>query len=285
MTKMTKAKKARLVDVPKLVEAASPSLIKLDLGCGLNPREDFEGVDLYGDKAKHKIDLFKFPWSLKDNSVDEISCSHLLEHIPAREVEERDLVGGVFGTDANSGKHYLGADMFFAFMDECWRIMKVGAWMNVVVPSGRSDRAFWDPTHRRFLMQTTFLYFAEGWRIINGLEHYRVSCNFGVDIGHTQPAEEGIRAAEVQADRLRTLWNVTVDWIAKMQKQERLTASQVAEFVAQRQKITATQQGPQQPPAVQPSCPACTALNESDAKFCKSCGAPMATAQAHKTVQ
>ena len=127
--------------------------------------------------------------------------------------------------------------MLFAFMDECWRIMKVGAWMNVVVPSGRSDRAFWDPTHRRFLMQVTFLYFAEGWRIINGLEHYRVSCNFGADVGHTQPQEEGLRAPEVQAERLRTLWNVTADWIAKMQKQERLTPVQVAEFTAQRQKM------------------------------------------------
>ena len=89
MTKMTKSKKDRRA---KLVEAASPSLIKLDLGCGLNPREGFEGVDLYGDKAKHKVDLFKFPWPFVDNSVDEIACSHLLEHIPAREVEERDLV-------------------------------------------------------------------------------------------------------------------------------------------------------------------------------------------------
>jgi hypothetical protein len=230
MTKMTKAKKARIAAASKLVEAASPSLIKLDLGCGLNPREGFEGVDLYGDKAKHKVDLFKFPWPFVDNSVDEISCSHLLEHIPAREVEERDLINA-------ADTHYLGADMFFAFMDECWRILKVGAWMNIVVPSGRSDRAFWDPTHRRFLMQTTFLYFAEGWRIINGLEHYRVACNFGVDIGHTQPAEEGLRAAEVQGERLRTLWNVTVDWVAKMQKQERLSEVQVAEFMAQRQKM------------------------------------------------
>ena len=226
MTKMTKSKKDRRA---KLVEAASPSLIKLDLGCGLNPREGFEGVDLYGDKAKHKVDLFKFPWPFVDNSVDEIACSHLLEHIPAREVEERDLSG--------DDKSYLGADMLFAFMDECWRIMKVGAWMNVVIPSGRSDRAFWDPTHRRFLMQVTFLYFAEGWRIINGLEHYRVSCNFGADVGHTQPQEEGLRAPEVQAERLRTLWNVTADWIAKMQKQERLTPVQVAEFTAQRQKM------------------------------------------------
>ena len=250
MTKMNKAKKDRRVAAsPKLVEAASATSIKFDLGCGTNPREGFDGVDIRGGKAKHVVDLFKFPWPFANDSVDEINCSHLLEHIPAREVDERDLVrtsgmpmnghgphakmiDGVWYDDAR----YLGADMLFAFMDECWRILKVGAWMHVVVPSGRSDRAFWDPTHRRFLMQATFLYFAQGWRIVNGLEHYRVSCNFGVDVGHSQPAEEGLRAAEVQADRLLHYWNVTVDWIAKMQKQNLLTDTEIAAFVAQRPK-------------------------------------------------
>ncbi len=249
MTKMTKSKKDRTLGrirptglsdrAPKLVEAAPPSLLKLDLGSGLTAREGFEGVDIRGGKAKHVVDLFKFPWPFADDSVDEIACSHLLEHIPAREVENRDLHVGLSNEMA---ERYLGADMMFAFMDECWRIMKVGAWMNVVVPSGRSDRAFWDPTHRRFLMQTTFLYFAEGWRIVNGLEHYRVSCNFGVDVGQTMPSEEGLRSAEAQADRFAHYWNVTVDWIARMQKQSRLTPEQSAPFVTQREQMQAAMQ-------------------------------------------
>ena len=91
MTKMTKSKKDRRgikPETPKL--AASSRELKLDLGCGQNVREGFEGVDLYGDKAKHKVDLFKFPWPFKDGSVDEINCSHFMEHIPAREIEEKE---------------------------------------------------------------------------------------------------------------------------------------------------------------------------------------------------
>jgi hypothetical protein len=199
-----------LVEVPALVEAPTPSSLKLDLGCGQNPKDGFEGVDLYGDKATHKVDLFKFPWPFKSNSVEEINASHFLEHIPAREVDVADLSGADRG--------YIGADMLFAFMDECYRILKPECWMHIVVPSGRSNRAFWDPTHRRFFMQETFLYFAAEWRKINGLTHYRVNCNFGVDVTHSMPQEEGLRSSDAQAARFHTCWNVTVDWIARLKK-------------------------------------------------------------------
>jgi predicted SAM-dependent methyltransferase len=212
MSKKLNKKKTPLA----LVEATSTQPIRLDLGCGQNPKEGFEGVDLYGDKAKHKVDLFKFPWPFKDNSVDEIHASHLLEHVPAREVELRDLVHS--DSETNENYNYVGADMLFAFIDECWRIMKPEAWMTVIVPSGRSNRAFWDPTHRRFFMQETFLYFAREWRKQNGLDHYRVSCNFGLNVTHSLPNEEGLRSQDVQAERFKTLWNVTVDWMAKLQK-------------------------------------------------------------------
>jgi hypothetical protein len=67
-------------------------------------------------------------------------------------------------------------------------------------------------------MQETFLYFARDWRKQNGLEHYRINCNFGVDVGHSLPQEEGLRSAEAQAQRFMTCWNVTVDWIARLKK-------------------------------------------------------------------
>lgn len=196
----------------------SPSR-KLDLGCGLNPKEGFEGVDLYGDKAKHKINLFEFPWPFEDDSIDEIHCSHFLEHIPAREVEASDIryLAGQWFVGCEE-EHRLGADMLLVFMDECYRILKMDAWMHIVVPSGRSSRAFWDPTHRRFFMQETFLYFSEEWRRLQGLSHYRIKANFGVEVTHSMPQEEGLRAQEVQNARMQTLWNVTADWIARIKK-------------------------------------------------------------------
>ena len=200
---------------PILVEAASREGRKLDLGCGLAPIDGHEGVDLFGDKAKHRVDLFKFPWPFEDNSVEAINASHLLEHVPAREIEARDIVEG---TSPEVAARFVGVDMLFAFMDECYRILKTDCWMQAIVPSGRSNRAFWDPTHRRFFMQETFLYFSADWRKVNNLQHYNVRCNFGVEVIHSMPNEEGLRSAEVQAERFRTLWNVTVDWLAKLKK-------------------------------------------------------------------
>jgi hypothetical protein len=201
---------------PVLVLASPRSTLKLDLGCGQNPKEGFEGVDLYGGKAKHIFNLFTFPWPFESDSVDELHASHFLEHIPAREVEHRDL--SRISQPSAPDQIFLGQDMLFAFMDECYRIMKVDAWMQVIVPSGRSNRAFWDPTHRRFFMQETFLYFSAEWRKLNSLDHYRAKCNFGVDITHSLPQEETLRSAEAQAQRFQNYWNVTVDWIAKLKK-------------------------------------------------------------------
>jgi hypothetical protein len=199
----------------KLAIAPARVSRKLDLGCGFVPKEGFEGVDIRGDKMTHKVDLFRFPWPFEDASVDELHSSHLVEHIPAREIEERDLAENA--TDADR-ERFVGQDMLFAFFDESYRILVPDGWMTVIVPSGRSSRAFMDPTHRRFLMQETFLYLAAEWRKINSLQHYRVNCNFACDVGHSMPQEEGARSQDAQAMRVMHYWNTTVDWIAKLKK-------------------------------------------------------------------
>ena len=196
----------------QLVETPPSTPIRLDLGCGLNPKEGFDGVDIRGGRAKHVVNLFAFPWPFASDSIDEIHSSHFLEHIPAREVEARDM------SDPAAADRFAGQDMLFAFMDECYRIMKKDAWMTAIVPSGRSSRAFWDPTHRRFFMQETFLYFSAEWRKINGLDHYRASCNFGVDVGQIIPTDETLRSAEAQQMRFAHYWNTTYDWVAKLKK-------------------------------------------------------------------
>jgi predicted SAM-dependent methyltransferase len=227
---------------PKLVEARPRASLRLDLGCGQTPKEGFEGVDVASAEAKHRVDLFKFPFPFADGSVEELHASHLCEHIPAREVEARDIhetmVDG-YAVTIETVKRFLGQDFFFAFMDECWRIMAPDAWMTIVVPSGKSSRAWWDPTHRRFFQQQTFLYLSEEWRIIQGLDHYNVHTHFAVDVGHTWAPDEALRSEEAQRYRLTHLWDVTQDYVAKLKKLPRMTPEQVAATKENRKKMMA----------------------------------------------
>lgn len=190
---------------PPVVITPPPTFIKLDLGCGEHPREGFEGVDAYAPSAKHRIDLLKFPWPWADSSVEELHCSHFAEHIPACYVQPDGSYTLVQGAD--------GVDLFFAFFNECWRILKRDAAMLVVTPALQSVRAFQDPTHRRFIAPQTLLYLNAEWRRLNGLDHYLGAvCNFGVNSLPTVPKELTLLSPEAQQRRFQESWNTVVDW-------------------------------------------------------------------------
>ncbi len=206
-----------VVGIPPIIEPA-PVLeghtrpVRLDLACGQTPLDGFEGVDLHAPAAR-KVDLLKFPWPLESDSVDQLHCSHFIEHIPNREIEVRDLV------DANPQtiERWVGVDMLIAFFNEAWRVLKDGGKFRVVCPSLRSNRAFQDPTHRRYIAAETFAYLHRPWREANQLEHYlRASCNFGGTCNHTLPAELTLLSPEAQAQRFNERWNQIHDWIADL---------------------------------------------------------------------
>lgn len=203
--------------VPQLSQPIS-KIIKLDLACGQTPKEGFEGVDLYAPDAQHKVDLFKFPYPWADNSVDELYCSHFVEHLPARAVEQRDLNlnNDSVEESGNIYTDFMDKDFLFAFFDECWRILKPNGSMTVVVPCARSNRGFQDPTHRRFIVAETFGYLAKDWRDINKLDHYKVKCNFGSNITPIVLQELTLLHPEAQTRRFNESWNTVLDWHATL---------------------------------------------------------------------
>lgn len=127
----------------------SECALKLDIACGKNKKPDFTGVDIW-EGADIVADLEKFPWPFEDNSVDEIFCSHYIEHTP-------DLI---------------------SFANELYRILKVGAKAEIIAPYYSSIRAWQDPTHLRAISENTFLYFNKGWRVMNRLDHYPIVSDF-----------------------------------------------------------------------------------------------------------
>lgn len=189
-----------------IIETTSDAPVRLDLACGATPRPGFRGVDLYADGCE-RVDLLQFPWPWADGSVDEVACSHFIEHIPMCYVDE----AGAFHLVGGAGR----VDLFLRFFDELYRVLKLGARVEILVPYLHSHRAYQDPTHRRFICEETFLYLNRDWRAANGLEHYLgASCHFAFAPGSPTrivDQEESLRHPEAVQRRMRELWGVVSD--------------------------------------------------------------------------
>jgi SAM-dependent methyltransferase len=155
------------------------------------------------------VDLFTFPWPFEDNSVDEVHCSHFIEHIPLRDVEARDIV-------SNAGQGYAGHDMLLVFFDELYRILKPTGKATIVWPALQSKRAFQDPTHRRFIPDFTMAYLSKSERKGMKLDHYPVSCDFVASVGYSAPDTLSLLHPEAAARRMHEGWNVIYDYIATL---------------------------------------------------------------------
>lgn len=169
--------------------------LRLDLGCGQNPKEGFKGVDKYAPKVDYKVDLFKFPWPFRNESVEEIYSNQFFEHIPK--------------------------DIRFKFMDECYRILAPEGKMTIIAPYYTSMRATQDPTHEwPPISEASFLYFNKKWREDNKLDHYPVKCDFDYTYAHNVSAEWHARSIEAAGFAIRNYCNVASDIIVNLTKRK-----------------------------------------------------------------
>lgn len=141
----------------KIVEES----LKLNLGCGtgrVNERNEpltgFTHVDISKDCGPDIVhDLNKYPYPFKANSVDEVYCSHFLEHLDGPER--------------------------IKFFNELYRIVKLGATIKIITPAPFTHRYMQDPTHKfPMVVQEFYNYLNEDARKAMGLTHYPITCNF-----------------------------------------------------------------------------------------------------------
>jgi predicted SAM-dependent methyltransferase len=84
-------------------------MIRLNLGCGDDIKEDWVNCDLYSDDDKVlRVDMNVLPLPFVDNSVDVILLNQVLEHLSIHP---------------------------FEFIVDCHRILKKGGELNVIVPA------------------------------------------------------------------------------------------------------------------------------------------------------
>lgn len=176
----------------KVVKKEKPAL-KLDLGCGPNKREGFTGVDIM--QFDGKVDVIadlrqKWPWD--DDSVDEVHCSHFLEHLTQ---EER-----------------------VHFANELFRVLKKDAKALIIVPSWTNERAYGDPTHKwPPVVGFSFFYWNEEWRKQNA-PHTGLKCNFDFGGGNTLIPPWTLKTQEVQLFAQNHYINVATDMYVNVVK-------------------------------------------------------------------
>jgi SAM-dependent methyltransferase len=168
--------------------------VKLDLGCGKSRREGFIGVDVRDFGQEVVCDL-RDAWKWEDESVDEVNCSHFIEHLTASER--------------------------IHFVNELWRVLKPGAKATITTPHWASNRAYGDLTHQwPPVSEMWFYYLSRDWRAANAPHNDFYECDFSVTWGYAVNPALTARNADYQQHALAFWKEAAHDMVATLVKPE-----------------------------------------------------------------
>jgi len=176
--------------------------LKLDFGCGPNPAEGYEGVDIikFNDKVKHLIDLRNPVLPFEDESVETARAYHFIEHLTANER--------------------------VTFLNELYRILIPGGKFEMAVPHWASNRAYGDPTHQwPPISEMWFYYLNKEWRKSQAphtdieFNEKGYSCNFKATWGYSVRQDLLVRSQEYQMNALANYKEACLDTLATLIKE------------------------------------------------------------------
>lgn len=186
MKKNTATKVAPVYKAP--VEKA---LVKVDIGCGKTTQEGWVGIDAIDFGQKHVHDV-RNGLPFKNASVDEIRSSHFVEHLTG---EER-----------------------VPFFNEVYRVLKVGATAQIIVPHWSHACAYGDPTHQWPPMSEWYpLYLNKVWRDGNA-PHTAFDCDFDWTVAGSWDGRLNGRNPEYTQTAMNTQINAWRDLIVTLTK-------------------------------------------------------------------
>jgi SAM-dependent methyltransferase len=118
-------------------------MVKLDIGCGPNPKEGYIGCDIIPFNENIKVfHAGREVWPFENDSVDEVHASHFLEHL----------------TNLNEAWERTH------FFNEAFRVLKKGGKLELIFPHWASNRYYGDPTHKEPFSEMGFYYLDVNWR-------------------------------------------------------------------------------------------------------------------------
>ena len=170
----------------------APKLLKLDLGCGKNPCEGFEGVDSRDFGQRYKLDLTK-TWPWHNGTVNEAHASHFVEHLTGPERVH--------------------------FVNELYRVLILGGKCQLITPHWASCRAYGDLTHQwPPVSEFWFYYLNKDWRAQNAPHNDGYECDFEATWGYSMNPTIIPRNQEYQQFALQNYKEAASDLIATLVK-------------------------------------------------------------------
>jgi len=174
--------------------------MKLNLGSGKSKVEGFTNVDSIAFEGVDVVhDLTVYPWPFEDGSVEEVLCSHFLEHLAARERVR--------------------------FVNELHRVMVKGAKAQIIAPHWCSCRAYGDMTHQwPPVSEFWFYYLKKEWRDVNAphddseFNPEGYSCDFDATWGYSVNPSLYARNSEFQQFAMSNYKESANDILASLTK-------------------------------------------------------------------
>lgn len=136
--------------------------------------------------TRPEFDVKNFSIKVPDESVEEIYSAHLMQRFTGNERP--------------------------AFMDEMYRILKIGGKLTIVAPYWTSARSIQDFMHQwPPIVEQSFLYFNKNWREQAGAKDYPVKCDFDFTYGYAYEQETTMRSDETKPHWVKHYVNAVND--------------------------------------------------------------------------
>lgn len=170
--------------------------MKINIGCGKEIKEDFDGLDIkdFGQKYIHDVRL-GLPFD--NNSIDEVYSRHFLVCL------------------TNYGEKFERVKFF----NELYRILKSGASATLLVPSWNSA-GYANPEFQEPLYEGSLFYLNKTWRVENAKEIDIYTCDFEATWGYNLHPSITTRNMEYQQFAVSNYCNSTLDIIINLKRRD-----------------------------------------------------------------
>ena len=165
--------------------------MKLNLGCGKEVKEGFEGADIKDWGQQFICDLRQlFPWG--DDCIDEAYSRHLLPCFTKQEIN--------------------------AFFNELYRVLKPEATCQIIIPAWNASGGYGHPHFQTEIKEGYFYFLNKEWREQNAPEVDDLTCNFEATWGYNMNPSIVMRNQEYQQLALSNFCNAAIDIIVTVRK-------------------------------------------------------------------